>query len=438
MRTLTLLLISISSVLSLLGQDTTTVITLSDALSTALEKNYNIRMARNDVVIANNNNTLGNAGFLPQLTATGNYARSSQNTEQTFASGDTQSRTGAVRKNYGGSVNMNWTLFDGTQMFATLDRLEQQAQLVGHELKIEVDNSISQLMVNFYQIAFEDARVDLLESNIEFSLERLRIVEEKYNLGKESKMSKLQAQVDYNSDKFLLLRQKELLTSIKLQLLNQMGVDPMDFDVSYTFEIDSSLLVDELLSSATTQNPLILAQTTNQRVLQTQMLEIDRSKWPELGFNVGYGYTNLESESGFIALNQTYDFRYGLSINFDIFNGFTQRRQFQNSQVLMETGKIQMEQAEKQIETSILTTYTSYSNNLQLAQLEQQNLAVAKENSEIALERFKLGASNALELREAQTNSITAQIRYLQALFDAKVAEIELNRLAGRLTLVYR
>ncbi|MEP5612745.1 MAG: TolC family protein [Cyclobacteriaceae bacterium] len=438
MQKLTVFLISISSVLSLFGQDSTTVITLSDALSTALEKNYNIRMARNEVIIANNNNTLGNAGFLPQLTAAGNYDRSSQNTEQTFASGDTQSRTGAVRKSYGGSVNMNWTLFDGTQMFATLDRLEQQAQLVGHELKVEVDNSISQLMVNFYQIAFEDARVDLLESNIEFSLERLRIVEEKYTLGKESKMSKLQAQVDYNSDKFLLLRQKELLTSIKLQLLNQMGVDPMNFDVSYTFEIDSSLIVDELLASSASQNPLILAQTTNQMVLQSQMLEIDRSKWPQLDFTLGYGYTNLESEAGFLSLNQTYDFRYGLRLNFDLFNGFNQRRQFQNSQVLMETGKIQMAQAEKQIETSILTTYTSYSNNLQLAELEQQNLAVAQENSEIALERFRLGSSDALELREAQTNSINAQIRYLQALYNAKVAEIELNRLAGRLTQVYR
>lgn len=438
MKKLFIYLISISALFNLSGQDSTTIITLSDVLSTALEKNYDIRMARNEAIIANNNNTLGNAGFLPALTAIGNYDRSSQNTEQTFASGDTQSRTGAVRKNYGGSVNMNWTLFDGTQMFATLDRLEQQEQLVGHELKIEVDNSISQLMINFYQIAFEDARLDLLESNIEFSLERLRIVEEKYTLGKESKMSKLQAQVDYNSDKFLLLRQKEFLTSVKLQLLNQMGVDPMGFEVSYKFEIDSSLVVDELLTSATNQNPLLLAQTTNQQVLKNQMLEIDRSKWPQLDFTMGYGYTNLESEAGFLALNQTYDFRYGLRLNFDIFNGFNQKRQFQNSQVLMETGKIQMEQAEKQIETSILTIYTSYSNNLQLAQLEQLNLAVAQENSEIALERFKLGASDALELREAQTNSINAQVRYLQALYNAKVAEIELNRLAGRLTQVYR
>ncbi|MEP1093652.1 MAG: TolC family protein [Cyclobacteriaceae bacterium] len=438
MKRLFIFLVSVSVISHLFGQDSTTVITLSDALSTALEKNYNIRMARNDVVIANNNNTLGNAGFLPALTATGNYDRSSQNTEQTFASGDTQSRTGAVRKNYGGSVNMNWTLFDGTRMFATQDRLEQQEQLVGHELKIEVDNSISQLMINFYQIAFEDARLDLLEANIEFSLERLRIAEEKYALGKESKMSKLQAQVDYNSDKFSLLRQKEFLTSLKLQLLNQMGVDPMDFDVSYTFEIDSSLIADELLASSTNQNPLLLAQTTNQQVLKNQMLEIDRSKWPQLDFTMGYGYTNLESEAGFLALNQTYDFRYGLRLNFDLFNGFNQRRQFQNSQVLIETGKIQMEQAEKQIETSILTTYTSYSNNLELARFEQQNLAVAQENSEIALERFKLGSSDALELREAQTNSVNAQIRYLQALYNAKVAEIELNRLAGRLTQVYR
>ncbi|MEQ9405579.1 MAG: TolC family protein [Cyclobacteriaceae bacterium] len=419
------------------AQDSAAVLTLQDALTTTLEKNYSIRIAKNESLISKNNVTLGNAGFLPFISASSNYDRSSQNTEQEFSSGDTQSRTGAVRKNLGSSLNLNWTLFDGTKMFASLDRLENQATQISHELKVEVDNSIAQLMINFYQIAFEDARLDLLESNIEFSVERLRIVKEKYDLGKESKMALLQAQVDYNSDQFLLLRQKELLAGIKLQLLFQMGVDPYDFDVSYSFEIDSSLVVDDLITSAGTQNPLILAQVSNQRVLKNQMEEINRSKWPELDLNVGYGYTNLESEAGFVALNQTYDFRYGLSLSLNLFDGFNLRRQYQNSQVMLQSGKIMMEQAEKQIETSILTTYTSYSNNIELARLEQQSLEVARENSEIALERFKLGSSDALELREAQTNSITAQIRYIEALYNAKVAEIELNRLAGRLTQVY-
>lgn len=418
-------------------QDSVTVLTLKDVISTSLENNYAIRIARNEVEIANNNVSIGNAGFLPELGLTGNYDRSTQNTEQEFASGETQSRTGAIRKNLGGSVNMNWTLFDGTRMFATLDRLENQALMANQELKAEVDNSISQLMINFYQIAFEEARLELLQSNIEFSLERLRIVEEKYNLGKESKLAKLQAKVDYSSDQFSLLRQKELVNDIKLQLLFQMGVDPFDFNVKYNFEIDSTLVLAELLDEASSQNPILLSQMMNQKVLEKQMEEIDRSKWPELDLNLGYGYSNFKSEAGFLALNQTYDFRYGLTANFTIFDGFNQKRQYQNSRVMLETGKIQMEAAESQIDNALLRTFTSYSNNLELAQLEQLNIDVARENSEIALERFKLGSSNALELREAQTNSVNAQIRYVQALFNAKVAEIQLNTLAGRLSTIY-
>ena len=58
------------------GQDTLSV---SDAVQIALENNFSIRIAKNNAEIANNNNTIGNAGFLPNVNANGSFTRRVQN-----------------------------------------------------------------------------------------------------------------------------------------------------------------------------------------------------------------------------------------------------------------------------------------------------------------------------------------------------------------------
>ena len=85
------------------------------------------------------------------------------------------------------------------------------------------------------------------------------------------------------------------------------------------------------------------------------------------------------------------------------------------------------------IESDISKVFTSYQNSLNLIDLETQNLDVALENEEIALERYRLGNSTALELREAQTNAVEVESRLLNARYSTKISEIELLRLSGSL-----
>ncbi len=417
----------------LCGAQSSSELTLEEALSVALENNYSIQLSRNNEVIAGNNNTYGNAGFLPTIGASANFNRSSQDTEQEFVSGDTQTRNGAIRRLYGGNIDLQWTLFDGMVMFVTKERLGNEELRAQYEFKFQVDNVIAGIVSSVNRLAFEMERLDLLQTSIDLSKERLEIVQAKYDLGKESKLSLLQAEVDYNTDQSLFIQQQELILQLKLQLLQQMAAEPYDFELTHEIQLDTTLIMDELTKSID-RNPLLMSQLTTQEILKNQMQEIDRAKWPELNFNMGYGYTNLESEAGFLALNQTYDFRFGFTASVNLFNGFNQRRQYQNARVQLESGQIQTAELEYQVRSNIMQVYTTYQNNLRLSKLEERNYKVAIENSEIALERFRLGASNALELREAQVNSINAQLRYYQALLTAKLAEVELKRLTGTLS----
>jgi outer membrane protein len=429
-----ILAIGICPIMAQVDSSSVQSLTLADVISATLENNFQIQISKNNFEIANNNNALGNAGMLPQVSATGALSNSIQDTDQEFASGSTQTRSGAKRQSLNTGIDLTWTLFDGTKMFATLDRLESQAILSNQQLKLQIDNTLSSVLQFYYRVTLEQERLALYSSNVEFSEQRVRIVDEKYRIGKESKLSLLQAKVDLNTDRSLLVQQRELLTSQKLNLLQLMSVAPMPFDLVSSVQIDTTLMLSDLSDRALINNPALLIQRSNEQIQSLQVKELSRDRIPKLNLNLGYGYNNLESEAGFLLRNQTFDFSYGLSAQMNLFNGFNQSRQIQNAQIQLENSQLLRQEAEQLIITDLLNNYTTYSNNLDLRRLESENLEVALENSRIALDRFRLGVSDALELREAQINAVNAQVRLLQAQYNAKVAEIELKRIAGLLS----
>jgi outer membrane protein TolC len=91
------------------------------------------------------------------------------------------------------------------------------------------------------------------------------------------------------------------------------------------------------------------------------------------------------------------------------------------------------DQLEIQLKSDIHRSYNTYLTNKNLLEVEKRNYQTAKESTEIALERFRLGISGYLEFRDAQVNLLTAQNRLITSIFNIKEQEIELRRLSGKI-----
>jgi len=415
-------------------QDPHLVMDEETAVSIALEKNFDLILESYQVVLAENDNTMGNAGMLPTIDLSGEARQSIQNTEQQFFSGDTQSRTAAKTTNYNAGVNMAWTLFDGLKMFATKERLEEIQKTNEYAFRAQVQNVLSDVMKAFYNTALEQERLALLQSTLALSEERVGISKEKYEVGKASKLEYLQAQVDYNTDQSALVRQQEVIARSKLALLQLLGLDTSDsLSLQYNYELNGLLALPELEETALQQNPDLQYLQSQREVAVLTTRERERELYPSLDFNLGYNYSNLKAEAGFLQSNRTNGVNYGLSATMTLFDGLNQQRAIQNSRIQSEYAMTAFEQAKMQLLTAIRSGFLTLKNSLTLVALEEQNLEVAKENVEIALERYRIGKSNPLEIREAQNNAVNAQIRHLEALNSAKIAEIELKRLSGQI-----
>lgn len=430
-------ILTVISVVFLMGgikiyaQDT---LDLSNAIQIGLRNNFNIKISEGQSQIASNNNTAGNAGFLPILDVSAAQRYTYENTSNTFLDGREQSRDGAKSNNFTAGAAFNWTLFDGTTMFHTKNRLEELAKQ-GIAIKESVIQSIiAQIAIEFYTVALEQIRLELLAENIGLSEDRLEIAKNKYDFGKASKMEYLQAQVDLNRDKSNYMIQQERLAASKTLLNELVGRDvTIDFYVVFDPELNTSLQYEELNEALENTNPELMAAKYDMNASRLVQKELFGERIPSIGVNMGYNYGKSEAEAGFLLSRQSNGITYGVSASWNLFDGFNLNRRIQNAKINAENSKFNYEAIKLRLERELYASYISYQNNIQLREMELANREVARENNEIAIERYRVGNSSPLELREAQINLLEANLRLLDAAYSIKTGEIDLLLIAGKL-----
>ncbi len=428
--TLTICLCSISSVFA---QEK---LTLQEAISIALQNNYDIKLVKNEVEIAKNNSNLGNAGMLPIVTGDFSTGGSRQNTVQTQASGTERRINGARNSNMAYGFGINWTVFDGFSMFANRERLKTLEEQGEKNVNTQILNTITEVLTAYYNMAKQQQLVVAADSTIDVSALRLRIADSKLKIGRGSKLDVVAAQVDYNTDTSTYLQQKNLLNNYMVTLNRLLARDiTTKFSVDNIFDIDASLNYTTLASQLEQLNPALQSAILNQRVAELSLKQVQGNRYPQISLNSGYDFNKSESPTGFNTQFRARGFSYGLTASINIFNGFLQRQNERNAKVNISTAKTQVEQTKQNLVAQLTEAYQNYTTFLELVKLEQGNVNLANQNLDITLEKYRLGNITPLELREAQRNAINANNRYLEIKYQAKLSEIYLKQISGTLNL---
>lgn len=411
-------------------------LSLEQAVQIALENNFDIKLTKNTVEQAKNNFNRANAGMLP--TVTGNFSTNNtvSNTKQTLSSGLSQERNGAKNSNLVYGPVVNWQVFDGFEMFARYDRLKELEQLGEANLKLTVQSTLADVITNYYDLVSQQQQIKALNEALTISQLRLKNSNNRFKIGKAAKLEVLAASVDLNTDTTNLLRQLDVYRGTKIKLNELLARDiNTEFSVSETINIGNNLLLADLQSSASQLNPNLQTALINRRIAEINLRQVKAGRYPVININSGYNFNQSTSELGFARTSTGRGLNYGLTASVNIFNGYLQRRNEKNASLEIENSRIQYEKVNQNIVSQLSSLFQTYRTNLELVRLEQENLAVAKQNMDITLEKFRIGSVAPLEFREAQRNYINANARYTNSQFEAKLAEISLLQLSGKLNL---
>lgn len=418
------------------GAQTESVYTLKSCLENALLNNYSLQITRNEQKVSDNNATLGNAGYLPTLDFTAGYTGTVNNTESKLReTGETTKENGVFDQTVNVGLNLNWTLFDGFNISTTYQQLKELKRQGETNTRIAVEDFIANLSAEYYNFIQQKIRLKNFRYAMSLSKERMRIAENRHHIGNFSRLDYQQAKVDFNADSAQYMKQQELLHTSRIRLNELMGNTNVDQVVEIAdtlIDVTASLMLNELWEATLSNNASLLKAEQNTTLSQMDYKKVNSRNYPYLRLNTGYGYTLNKYDVSSTKSRGNLGFNAGLTLGFNIFDG-NRRRERHNAEIAIENARLQRNQVELSLRADLSNLWQAYKNNLEMLNLERQNLVTARDNHEIAMERYMLGTLSGIEMREAQKSLLDAEERMLSVEYDTKLCEISLLQISGKI-----
>ncbi len=406
---------------------------LDDCIRTALENNYQIKIARTERAIAEKNISI--AQYLPSVNINGKQNQSyaaikSENNVHTVSTID-NSRT----DNYSAGISLNWRLFDGLAMFATTTKQKEALAVSDQSLKQTIDNLISLVCMEYYNILLQQKRLDAARYSLSLSEERYRKAQEMYGIGSLSGLELRQAKIDLNADSSALVRQEETVHNayVRLNTLMNTSLQTQGF-VRDTIVLAPKMAYETLKNDVLGKNNTLLIAKSNQKISEQEVQIAKSYLFPTLDFGAGYTYNQSETPQMTTIYNRSNGPNWGFTLSWNIFAGLEDVNRIKRAQLGVKSREYTYQQLENEILGSLTLLYNTYENNILLIAFERESAEVAASSLDIAMERYKIGSLSGLEFRDYQKNYLEAVNRQWTAMYTAKVSEINLRMLSGELS----
>lgn len=407
----------------------------SQIVNLALEQNYQVQIVKNEQIKSSNNNSYGGAGFYPTLDFSGNQTWSTNNINQTYYTGENKATNNAQSNVTAASLNLNWNIFDGFQMFANKNKLGYLEQLGKANTKYYIEQTIADLAQAYFQYIKESFKLKLYFQSLDVSRNRLELEKTKFNLGNTSIFTVQQAELDFNNDSTLVIEQEILLNQLKISI-NKIINRQLDTDFlpSLDFDLKQVSSLEELKNS-TFKNNVQLNQQQIAQLISNENVKIQESTfYPILSLFSSYNYSNQNSAAGLLKVNNSHGISYGLNIRFNLFNADKDQTSLQNLKIDEKTSEIQTKQVKQNVESVLLQTYEQYQSYKKELVLQQHNVELAQNTLEIAKKQYELGTINGFDFRQVQLDFLTVGNKLNDLYFAIKSLEINLFRISGEIT----
>jgi outer membrane protein len=408
---------------------------VNEAVALALQNNFSISLAQNEMQIAGVNNSIGAAGMLPRLDLTGSKTKTVNNTKQEYFNGTSKVANNAATNNFLSGLQLSWTVFDGLNMFIQKNKLNELENLSGFQLRSVIEGTVADVVNTYYEIVSQKALEKVYREALQISADRKNFASAKYKLGSGSELAVLQATVDMNADSANLIRQVSLIENLKADLNFLLCRDlGQPFAVTSGIPVISDLGYDNLIKKAEEENPDLQLARNAISLSSLAVKELQSQQMPRLTVNSGLRYSKSSSDADLYKFSRTYGYNMGLSFSYNIFSGFTTRQKISAARIRSESAEIDLKNTKLQIEVDLRQVYNDYVTNLKLVQFETRSLEFARHSFTIAVEKYRIGSLNEMEFRETQSKLVEAENRLLSAQYRCKLAETELLRLSGQLS----
>lgn len=404
-------------------------LTLKSAIDTAMRNNFGIQIARNNVDIAKTNNSYGNAGGLPTISANAGDNASVTSSNQKFSDGTQLTVTNIGENALNAGVSGGITLFNGFKVIATKERLTRLQNLSEIQLNQQIQNTVADIMVTYYDIIRQQNYLRIIQNSLDVSKQKLEIVQMRNNVGMADAVDILQAQTDVNSAEQALEMQKLVVEQDKSDLLLLMSSKKQsEITVSDTILVDENLQLDAIITNLE-QNPQYLSAEQQIKINEQILKEVSALRYPSVKLSAGYDYYQANAKNASMIFNQNYGPNAGVNVQIPIFNGNIYKTQRDVAKINLLNANLEKQQVQNSLLTSTSKLHRSYSTTLNQIEAQKKNCEMTRKLLDVVLQQFHVNQATILDVKAAQTSFENTSYLLVNLLYSAKVAEIELKQL---------
>ncbi len=405
---------------------------LADAINIALRNSYDIQLARNDVRINTTYNYIGVAGGLPTVTSAVQDREQLTSVHQKFSNGNPDiNRNNAASNAFSTSVDGSFLLYNGMRVRAAKKRLEELQSQSEEWLNSQVQNTIANIMINYYDIVRQQRYIETIDQSITVARQKLLIIETQKSVGLANNADLFQAQIDLSALEQSKQSQQLIIDQTKTELLRLMNVNTdSTITIADTIVADKAIKLDAVLERLPV-NPDIMAAQAQVRINELLTKETAAQRYPSVIALGGYTYGRTQNAAGFTLLNQSYGPYFAMGVSIPIYNGSVYKRQQRVAEINTQSADLQRKSLERDYKASVIKNYQAYVTSLKQLEAERHTFDTAQQLLNIVLQRFQLRVNTIVEVRAAEQTFQNEAFRLVNLSFAAKAAEIEMKRLAN-------
>ncbi len=427
MNTIKILIIFLTFSLSSYSQQ----LSLTDAITEALENNYNIKISNARQEIANINNSWGAAGRYPYVNLSAISSNAiDNNTDEDFSLNQLT-----------GEAAVNWTLFDGFAVQINKQRFEELEQQSKQNTAILVESTIQSVVLAYYNTLLQKEKLTVFNEIMSLSEDRYKQTKVRKELGSAVTYDLLQAENAYLSDRSNYLLQE---VNYKNALRDLMFIMADKSDVTYEltgkFEaIPKNYNITDLQSQLMDNNKTLQNQYINQHLLENAVASAQSSFYPTLNFRSGVSHrsTKRDFENRGIVEQDATNIYGNFTLTFNLFSGGSKRRALQIAKIKEEIGVVEIEQIKQDLSYRLRNMFELYLVRKELLDLANKNLNAAKLNLSISKDKFESGVINSFNYRDIQNLYLNASQQKLEAIYNFIDTHTALLRMVGGIVQEY-
>ena len=426
------------------------IITIDDAIAIALENNYALKQAKNELDLADDLIFSEKADFLPSVSASMNGSRTTgqQFIFDRFSEG-LDPFVDISSQSISGGMNASINLFTGFNNILTLKSSQSNKESREQQYERAKELVIFNTATRYLQVLLDKELLAIAKQNLETSTTQLEQVQAQVELGARPMVDLFNQEAQVANDELVVTQRENTQSLNSLLLIRQLEIDPLgtyDFvvpdltlnDLPWV-DLNLKTLVDEALSIRSdilSAEASILSLRYQTQVTKNSLLPTLRAS-ASVSSRYSDQYSIAGSEVSFSDqfFDQQVNRSLGLSFSVPLFNNWNRMYSIQSSQVQLKNAELNLDNSKMQVIQEVTQAYNDYSSYVKQLDASEKSLVASERAFQTQQERYNLGASTLIELTQAQSAFVSAQSSYTQALynliFQEKLVDFYLGKLKG-------